>query len=401
MTTSSQLVFDPYSEQFYADPHGIYRRLRAEAPVYHHEDLDFYALTRHEDVAAAYRDFRTFSSTAGLDLAMMKRGDPPPKTILYMDPPEHGRMRGLVTKAFTARAIAAQRETVTDLVQRCLAVVDPGRFDVVQEFAAIFPAEIIGALVGVPEDRRQQFREWVDEGFRYEPGQIEPSEMTLEVLLKIAAYCYELVRQRHAQPQDDMLSALIAAEMQRGDRETARLSDDEIVFFAMVLTGAGSETVTKLIANAVAAFAKHPDQWRKLLDDRSKVPAAVEEVMRYDSPVLYNIRKTVKEVTLHGVTIPAGKPVLLCGLSANRDPDAFTDPDTFDIERDHTEAPQLALGYGPHTCLGAALARMETAIALEHLLDFMPEFQVDWDNSERVNTPTVAGWLHLPVTVLR
>lgn len=399
MTTQPQLMFDPYSEEFYADPHAVFRRLRDESPVYHHEELDFYALTRHRDVAQAYRDFRTFSSTAGLDLAMMKRGDPPPNTILYMDPPEHGRMRSLVSKAFTGRAVEAQRAVITEVVQRCLGAVDPRRFDVVQDFSAIFPAEVIGSLVGVPAERRQQFREWVDEGFRYEPGQIEPSEMTIDVMLKIAAYCYELVGRRHAQPEDDMLSALIAAEIERDGRDATSLTDDEIVFFAMVLTGAGSETVTKLVANAVAAFADHPDQWQKLRNDRSKIPAAVEEVLRYDSPVLYNIRKTMKTVTLHGITIPPGKPVMLCGLSANRDPAAFTDPDTFDIDRDHTEAQHLGLGYGPHICLGSSLARMETAIALEHLLDFMPRFEVDWTCCERVNTPTVAGWLRLPVAV--
>jgi cytochrome P450 len=400
MTIEPQVVFDPYSEEFYADPHATYRRMRAEAPVYHHEELDFYALTRYRDVAAAYRDFQTYSSAGGLDLAMIKRGDQPPNAILYMDPPEHGRMRGLVNKAFTPRAIQSQRDTVIELVQRYLGEVDPRRFDLVEEFAAIFPAEVVGRLVGVPAHRNQQFREWVAEGFRYEPGQIEPSEMTVTVLLNIAAYCYELVRERRAQPQDDMMSALIAAEVVRENGEPTSLADDEIALFTMILTGAGTETVTKLIANAVVAFAKHPDQWRKLLDDRSKIPAAVEEVMRFDCPILYNVRRTAKEVTLHGVTIPAGKPVLLCGLSANRDPDVFTDPDTFDIDR-KPEGQHLGLGYGVHTCLGAALARMETAIALEHLLDFMPRYEIVWERCQRVNTPTVAGWSRLPVEVLK
>jgi cytochrome P450 len=401
MTIHSTVRFDPYSEEFYRDPHAVFRALRAETPVYHHPELDFYALTRYHDVARAYRDFQTYSSAAGIDLAMLRRGDPPPNAILYMDPPEHGRMRGLVNKAFTARGIRSLRETIVELVRRCLSDADPDRFDVVQDFSAIFPAEVIGSLVGVPAQDRQQFREWVDEGFRYEPGQSEPSEQTVEVLLKIAGYCFELVKERRARPQDDMMSALIAAEIDTADGTATRLSDDEIALFAMLLTGAGSETVTKLIANAVAAFARHPDQWQKLVDDRSRIPGAVEEVMRYDSPVLYNVRKSTKDVTLHGVTIPAGKPVLLCGLSANRDPEVFADPDAFDIHRDHSRAQHVGLGYGVHTCLGAALARMETATALEHLLDFMPRYDVLWEDAQRVNTPTVSGWLNLPVTVTR
>lgn len=399
MTSQSQLMFDPYSDEFFANPHEIYRRMRAEAPVYHHDELDFYALTRYEDVAAAARDFQTYSSAGGLDLAMMRSGEEPPKAILYLDPPEHGRMRGLVNKAFTPRAVEAQRATVIEVVRRCLESADPRRFDVVQEFSAIFPGEVITCMLGVPPADRQQFREWVHVALSYQPGQTAPDETTLTMLLNAAAYCYNLVQERRAQPQDDMISTLIAAEIQNEHGETTSLADDEITVFAMLVGGAGTETVTKLVANAVAAFARHPDQWQKLLDDRAKIPAAVEEVLRYDSPVLYTLRKTTREVTVQGVTIPAGKPVFLCEVAANRDPDVFPDPDVFDIDRDHRRAQQLALGYGVHSCLGAALGRMETAIALEHLLDFMPRYEVIWDECRRVNASTVAGWGQLPVRV--
>jgi cytochrome P450 len=401
MTNQSQVVFDPYSTEFFANPHAIYRRMRTEAPVYYHEELDFYALTRYEDVTAAHRDFQTYSSAGGLDLAMVQSGEPPPPAILYMDPPEHGRMRGLVNKAFTPRAVAAQRETVIEEIQQCLSRADPRRFDVVQDFSGVFPGEVITSMVGVPADYRAQFREFVEEALRYQPGQSAPGETTVTMMLNAAAYCYNLVQERRAEPKDDMISALIAAEIERENGEKTSLQDDEITLFAMLVGGAGTETVTKLVANAVAAFARHPEQWRKLHDDRTKISAAVEEVMRYDSPVLYVVRRTVKDVTLHGVTIPAGKPVLLCGVAANRDPDVFTDPDTFDIDRDHKPAAHLALGYGVHSCLGAALGRMETAIALEHLLDFMPRFEVIWEESQRVNASTVAGWSHLPVKVHR
>jgi cytochrome P450 len=396
----SELVFDPYSADFYANPHELFRRMREEVPAYYNKQLDFYALTRYEDVAAAYRDFQTYSSARGLDLTMVTSGQDPPKMILFMDPPDHGRMRSLLNKAFTARAIQSQRNTLIELVQRFLRTVDPRGFDVVQDFSALFPVEAITAMAGVPDEFRQQVRFWVEETLGSQPGRVEANEAGMKAWLEIAAYYYNLIEERRRQPQDDMISTLIAAEMRQQNDEASRLEDYEIALFALLLVGAGAETVTKLVGNAVAIFAQHPDQWQKLSNDRRQIPAAVEELLRYDGPVLYNVRCTRREVTLHGVTIPAGKPVLLCTASANRDPDTFTDADTFDIGRDHTAAQHLGLGYGIHSCLGAALARMETAIALEHLLSFMPRYEVMWEDCRRVSSSNSTGWSHLPVRVL-
>ena len=198
-----------------------------------------------------------------------------------------------------------------------------------------------------------------------------------------------------------MFSRLVQAEIEREDGQKESLDDFEIAGFATLLGGAGAETVTKLIGNAAVTFAQNPDQWQKLLDDRSKVPAAVEELLRYDGPVQYNVRYTLREARVHGVTIPAGKPVFLMMASAGRDPEAFTDADKFDIDRDRNEAQNLGLGYGIHSCLGAALARMESAIALEKLLDFMPRYEVDWDGLQRVHMQNVAGYKNVPVKVLR
>jgi cytochrome P450 len=197
-----------------------------------------------------------------------------------------------------------------------------------------------------------------------------------------------------------MFSSLIAAEIEREDGDKTRLDDFEIAGFAALLGGAGAETVTKLVGNAAVTFARNPEQWQKLLNDRSKIPAAVEELLRYEPPVHYNVRRSMREVHLHGATIPEGKPVFLLGASAHRDPSAFTDADTFDIDRDRTEAQNLGFGYGVHSCLGAALARMESAIALERLLDFMPRYEVAWDDCQRVAMQNVAGWSHVPVRVL-
>ncbi len=400
--TATQLVFDPFSEEFFTDPYPMYRRMRDEAPVYYSEEHDFYALTRHEDVAAAFKDYETYSSARGIDLAMIKKAGVPPesRSMIFMDPPEHRRMRSLVNKVFTPRAITALKDTVTELIEYHLARVDIRQFDVIADFSALFPVEVISTVLGVPAEYRQQIRHWVDTSLHREPGQIEMDETNWEAVHQTAAFYYSLIQERRQQPQDDMISGLIAAQVERDDGGSTQLDDIEITGFATLLGGAGAETVTKLIGNAIVQFVRNPDQWQKLLDDRSKVPAAVEEVLRYEAPTQYNVRYSRKAAHLHGVTIPAGKPVFLLGGSANRDPDAFTDADKFDIDRDRTEAQNLGFGYGVHSCLGAALARLESAIALEKLLDLMPRYEVIWDDCKRVSMTNVAGWSNVPVRVL-
>lgn len=399
--TTSKVVFDPFSQEYFDGPWEIYRRLREEAPVYYSEEHDFYALSRHEDVAAAYKDFATYSSAYGLDLSTIRADEPiVAKMIILMDPPEHRHMRSLVNKVFTPRAIEAMRPMVTDTIDRYISKADPSHFDVVSEFSAFFPVEVITQMLGVPEEHRQQVREWVDTSLHREPGQVDMSEEGMQAVAQAMGLYYQLIQERRADPQEDMFSRLIAAEITREDGQKESLDDFEIAGFATLLGGAGAETVTKLVGNAAVTFARHPEQWQKLLDDRGKIPAAVEELLRYEPPVHYNVRRSMREVTLHDVTIPEGKPVFLLQASAHRDPDAFTDPDTFDIDRNRTEAQNLGFGYGIHSCLGAALARMETAVALERLLDLIPHYEVLWDDCRRVAMQNVAGWSHVPVRVV-
>jgi cytochrome P450 len=400
--TKPKVVFDPFSEEFFNNPFEIYRRMREDAPLYYDEKEDFYALTRHQDAAAAFKDFETYSSARGCDLAMVRRGvSPEQKSIIFMDPPEHRHMRSLLNKAFTPRAIQSQLEAVIETVEKYLGAADPDNFDVVQDFSGPFPVEVITRMAGVPEEYRQQVRHWIDTSLHREPGQIEISEAGMQANIEAAMYYFGLVQERRENPQDDMISRLIAAEIPGEDGRPRKLDDVEITGFATLLGGAGAETVTKLIGNAAVIFARNPDQWQKLLDDRSKVPAAVEELLRYEGPVQYNVRYTLKEAHVSGGVIPAGKPVFLIGASANRDPEAFTNADVFDIDRDQTEAQHLGLGYGIHSCLGAALARLESRIALEKLLDFMPRYEVDWEGCQRVTMQNVAGWRNVPVKVLR
>jgi cytochrome P450 len=399
--TTSQVVFDPFSEDFFNDPYPIYRRMREEAPVYYSDQYDFYALTRHADVAAAFKDFETYSSARGADLHTVKSGEPPPPLIIMMDPPNHRQMRSLVNKVFTPRAIGAQLPMVTEQIERYLAAVDPNQFDVVEDFSALFPVEIITRMLGVPDEHRQNVRLWLDKTLEREPGMIEMAEAGIQASINTATMYHNLIQERRAEPRDDMISSLIAAEVAREDGTPTRLDDLEIAGFASMLGGAGAETVTKLIGNAVVTFWRNPDQWQKLLADRSKIPAAVEELLRFETPAQYVVRYSMKEVHLHGTVIPANKPVLLVEASANRDPEAFTDPDVFDIDRDSTEAQNIALGYGVHSCLGAALARMESKVALDKLLDFMPTYDVIEEGLNRVAMTNVAGWSNVPVRVKR
>jgi cytochrome P450 len=398
--TKPKVVFSPVSPEYFENPYDVYKRMRDEAPLYYDEEEDFYALTRHEDVAAAFKDHESFSSARGCDLGMVRSGDVPSKSIIFMDPPDHRHMRSLLNKAFTPRAIQSQRETVVELIDHYLGKVDPNNFDVVQDFSGPFPVEVITRMAGVPEDFRQQVRHWIDTSLQRKPGQIELDEENMQANIDSGMYYYGLVQERRKNPQDDMISRLIAAEVPGDNGEMRRLDDIEITAFTSLLGGAGAETVTKLVGSAVVEFARHPDQWQMLLFDRSLLPAAVEELLRYVGPVQYNVRYTLKEVEVPSGTIPAHKPVFLLQAAANRDPRAFDDGETFDITRDRTQAQNLGLGYGIHSCLGAALARLESAIALEKLLDFMPRYEVDFDKCKRVQMQNVVGWKHVPVKVL-
>lgn len=399
--TKPQVVFDPFSEEYFNDPYDIYLRMQDEAPVYYSEEHDFYALTRHADVAGALKDHETYSSSRGCDLSMVRSEEGPQKSIIFMDPPEHRVFRSLVNKAFTPRAIQAQKATVEEQIDRFLSQADPDNFDVIQDFSGPFPVEVITRMAGVPEEFRQQVRHWIDTALSREPGNIGYTEVGMKANIDSGIYYYRLAQERRQNPQDDMISRLIAAEIEGEDGKVRTLDDVEIAGFTSLLGGAGAETVTKLLGSAIVTFARNPEQWQKLLDDRSKIPAAVEEMLRFDGPVHYNVRFTLREAHLHGTTIPAGKPVFLMKAAANRDPRAFTDAHRFDIDRDRTESQNLGLGYGIHSCLGAALARLETAVALDRLLDFMPRYEVVWDGLERVQMQNVAGYHHVPVRVLR
>jgi cytochrome P450 len=398
-TGVSPVEFDPFSEDFFNGPWETYRRLRDEAPVYYNEKWDFWALSRYDDVAPATRDWETYSSAKGATLDMVKAPEqsiPVPKVIISMDPPEHNRMRKLVSNVFTPRAIASLETMVRDTIHRIADRLDPAAFDVVADFSAIFPNQVITTMLGVPEEDREQIRHWLDLLLERKPGQIHITDEGYQASVATGMYYYDLVQKRRAAPRDDMISRLIETEIER-DGTVEKLSDVDITGFATMLGAGPAETVTKLIGNAIVAFADHPDQWAKLRADRSKIPAAIEELLRYEPPSQYQVRWTMRDVTLHGTTIPKDSAVLLITAAATRDDRVFPDPDRLDIDRERVMGFNLAFGYGIHSCLGAALARMESRIALDLLLDLIPEYEIERRGLRRVAMSNVAGWANVPV----
>ena len=399
MGQTKAVEFDPFSRDFFDDPYDTYADLREYAPCYYSEQYDFYALSRFDDVVTAHRDYETFTSTHGQTYEQLATGEPTDTgMIISMDPPEHTRYRKLVSRSFTPRSIGNYEALVREVISGFL---DPlmGRrqFDILEEFAAPFPVEIISTILGVPAENRQQIRHWTDEMLHREEGSAMGSQASAEAGMAQGMYLFQLSQQKRAEPADDMLSALIDAEVETDSGELIRLNDAEIAEFGTLLAAAGSETVTKLVGNAVVLFGRNPDQWAKVLDDPAVIGNAVEEILRYWAPSQYQGRFSTVDSEWHGVTIPKHKPVFLITGAANRDPRRYDDPDRFDITRDPGLA--VGLGHGLHVCLGAALARLESRVAIEEIARRWPAFEVNEEGLRRVQMSNVAGYSSVPITV--
>ena len=399
--TKPKLVFSPVSQEYFDNPYEIYKRMRDEAPIYYDEDEDFYALTRHEDVAAAFKDHDSFSSARGCDLGMVRdRASRRRSRSSSWTRPTTGTCAACSTRrSRRARSSRSGRPSI-ELVEHYLRKADPDNFDVVQDFSGPFPVEVITRMAGVPEEFRQQVRHWIDKSLHRKPGQIDLDDDNMQANIDSGMYYYGLVQERRENPQDDMISRLIAAEIPDDERRDAqaRRHRDHRLHHASRRRGrrdghqAGRQRGGRVrpASRAVADAARRPQQDSR----RRRGTAALRRPGAVQRPLQH--RRTSN---LPSGTIPAHKPVFLMGASANRDPRAFDDGETFDITRDRTQAQNLGLGYGIHSCLGAALARMESAIALDHLLDFMPRYEVDFDGLQRVNMQNVAGYHHVPVKV--
>jgi cytochrome P450 len=394
--TATDLVWDPFDTEIDADPYETWRRMRDEAPLYRNDEYDFWALSRFADVEAAHRDPITFCSGHGTVLELMSAQRFDTGQMIFVDPPEHTRLRALASRAFTPRRVAQLEQHIRDL---CAELLDPhretGTFDFVQEFGALLPARVIAALLGVPPEEREEVRHHIDQVFHIEPGVGMINDVSFAAQIWLHQYLARQLEQRRREPVDDMMSDLAQAEITEDDGEVRRLTDQQAADFANLLISAGTETVARLLGFAAVVLADHPDQRAELAADASLLPNAIEELLRFEAPSPVQGRWTTREVELHGEVVPAGSKVLLLTGAADRDERKFPDPDRFDIRRriDH----HVAFGYGIHFCLGAALARLEGRIAVEEALARFPAWTVQQDGVERLHTSTVRGYRAVPV----
>ncbi len=393
-------LFDP---TWRADPYPLYRRLRTEAPVGIMPALGIWYFTRYADCLALLRDtragcdtrksevYRNLTASGALRMPDNLRSQ---RSFLFLDPPDHTRLRRLVASAFTANIVSGLRERVQQLVTELLdAAVERGHFDIVSDFAYPLPFTIICELLGIPVHDQNQFRGWSEELISSMDPQLHaPPELVrrqTEAIQKATAYLLELISERRENPSDDLLTALFRAE-EAGDK----LTDDELLSTVILLFAAGQETTVNLISNAVLALLTHPEQASLLRKQPSLARSAVEEILRWDAPTQMTQRVALEEIGIGGVTVKKGVPMVLILAAANRDEAQLSDGEQFDISRPHI--PHLAFGFGAHFCLGAPLARLEGEIALSTLFSRFPDLRLA-DGVRRRDTLVMRGLAALPV----
>lgn len=387
--------YDPYDYEIDADPHPVWKRLRDEAPLYRNERYDFWALSRFADVYDASTDWRTFSSARGTVLEMIDK-IPEPRSMIFQDPPEHEALRKLVSRAFSPRRIAELEARIRDLTAGYLdARIGSGGFDYVADFGALLPAMVIGSMLGIPAEDQDQIRVWTDEVMHRDPGETDVSERLREVHRHLWGYLWSYVQERRKTPRDDMMTDLLEAEIVGDDGSRRRLSDPEVLTFIALLSGAGNETVARLLGWTGFVLARYPAERARLVAEPARIPNAVEELLRFEAPSPVQARTLTRDVELYGTGLAKGSRVLLLTGSAGRDERAFQDPDVFRVDRKIER--HVSFGYGIHFCLGASLARLEGRVAIEETLRRFPEWTVDEGAAEMVHTSTVRGWAKLPI----
>lgn len=391
----SGIHYDPYDRAIDADPYPVYRRLRDEAPLYYNEEYDFYALSRFHDVQRAFLDRETYSSARGSVLEFIKANiEMPSGVVIFEDPPLHDIHRGLLSRVFTPRKMEELEPQVRTFCRQALdPLVGSGSFDFVADLGQQLPMRTIGMLLGVPESVQEVARDRAIENLRTEPG--EPMEVSADRIGQ-ADFFSEYIDWRSKHPAQDLMTELLFAEFEDETGTVRRLTRDEVLVYVSVLSSAGNETTNRLIGWMGKVLAEEPEQRHELVDDRSLVPNAVEELLRFESPTPHVARYVARPVEVHGQVVAAGSSMLCLSGSANRDERRFPDPDRFDVRRQIGQQ-HFTFGRGIHYCLGAALARLEGRIALDEVLARFPDWEVDWENARRADTSTVRGWESLPV----
>jgi cytochrome P450 len=398
---SLQLRFD---DAMLADPYPFYERLRSQDPVHWDESDKRWLLTRYADVTSVLRSPAASSNRVQVVLHFVppefrRIAEARAKSMISCDAPDHNRLRLLVSKAFTARAVEAMTHKIQHLVDGFLdAVQARGRMDVIADLAYPLPVTVIAEMLGVPAEDRGLFKKWSDELSILAGGGGSPAALTLDDYRRnaqsyeeLTAYLSNIAAQRRTQPRDDLITALVQAE-EAGDR----LSEEEFYANTMLLLVAGNETTTNLIGNGTLALLQHPDQLRKLREKPSLIASAVEELLRYDSPVQMTTRVLTHDLELGGKQLRQGQMVVVMLGAANRDPEVFSAPNRLDVER--ADNKHLSFGLGSHFCLGAQLARLEGRIVFETLLRRMPKLRLEGPGPQRRRHFNLRGLQSLSVT---
>ncbi|GAB3008379.1 cytochrome P450 [Mycobacterium bourgelatii] len=397
VSAASDVYFDPYDVELNADPYPTFRRLREEAPLYYNEQHDFYALSRFADIDDALVDYQTFSSARGAILELIRANiEMPPGVLIFEDPPIHDVHRKLLSRMFTPRKINDLEPKIREFCARSLdPLVGGDRFDFVTDLGAQMPMRVIGMLLGVPEEEQEAARDFANAQMRTEAG--KPMEISAEAMLS-GEFFGNYIDWRAANPSDDLTTELLNAEFEDETGTVRRMRRDELLTYITVVSGAGNETTTRLIGWAGKVLAEHPDQRRALVENPSLIPAAVEELLRFEPPAPHVARYVTRDVEYYGRKVPEGSVMMMLIGAANRDHRQFPpDGDVFDIHREQHQ--HLTFSVGTHYCLGSALARLEGRIALEEILKRFPEWDVDLTNAKLSPTSTVRGWETMPAVI--
>jgi cytochrome P450 len=394
--TANQVYYDPWDVDLNADPYPMFKRLRDDAPLYYNEPHDFYALSRFDDVNRALVDHQTFSSAKGVVLEILKSGmEIPPGTLIFEDPPIHDIHRNLLSRAFVPRKINALEPKVREFTARCLdPLVGGDRFDFVKHLGAVMPLRVVGMLFGIPEHFQDLALEDGSRRLRTERG----GKLDNPDGIPDGEVFAEFIDWRIDHPADDLTTELLEAEFEDETGTLRRLHREELLMFMNVVNVAGAETTTRLIGWSGKLLSDKPDQRRRLAADRTLLPGAIEEILRFEPPALQAARYVTRDVQYYGQTVPEGSAILTLIGAANRDAQRFG-PDAEDFNIARTPRQHLTFGVGAHYCLGNALARIEGRIALDEVLNRFPDWDIDLPNAVFSSSSAVRGWDSMPAHV--
>ncbi len=395
--TETNVYYDMYDRDIYASPYETFRQLRNEAPLYYNDKYNFYAVSRHDDLARVLTDRETYISGKGMVYNIISQGvEMPPGLFINEDPPQHTMHRAIVSRLFTPRAVARLEVQIRSLCEEIVdGLVGRAQFDFMRDFSLQLPVQVIGMLVGVPKKDQTDLLAVFQKNLH--EGSADPEQQLMNGILESAAWFNDYLDWREKNPSDDVMTTLMHYEFEDETGTMRTLRRDEIVTYLTLITSAGSDTTATAISWAGSLLSDHPDQRRELVEKPDMIPQAFEEVLRCEPPSYHFCRWTTKDVEFHGETIPAESILVVLPPAANRDERKWHEPDRFDIHRDPAQI--FTFSFGPHFCLGANLAKIEGRIALETILPRIPEWTVDHANAVLTKGIDTRGWERLPVSV--